>query len=189
MARKRKTLDNSAPAVTTQGPGRPTKYDPGFNDAVKLLAKHGATQQEIADCLHIDRITLIRWMKRYPELREAIRAGNEVFDARVERALAERAIGFYADHYVYRPTTDAERAAGAPDFVRVPTKRKYYPPNVTAGAIWLKNRKPNEWRDKPEHEHRVAWKGSAELWDEIAKDIMELQAEGMLKLPAPKDGE
>jgi hypothetical protein len=39
--------------------------------------------------------TLQNWINQYPELHEAIQAGNDVFNPRVERALAERAIGFY----------------------------------------------------------------------------------------------
>jgi len=33
------------------------------------------------------------------------------------------------------------------------TVRKYQPPNTTALIFWLKNRKPDQWRDKQEHEH------------------------------------
>ena len=37
--------------------------------------------------------TLQRWLAQYPALSEAIQAGNDVFNPRVERALAEQAIG------------------------------------------------------------------------------------------------
>jgi hypothetical protein len=50
--------------------------------------------------LHVQSLTtrtLSNWLNDYPELREAIDAGNDVFNPRVERALAERAIGFYVD--------------------------------------------------------------------------------------------
>ena len=36
------------------------------------------------------------------EFGQAIHAGNEVFNPRVERALAERAMGFYADKFMWR---------------------------------------------------------------------------------------
>jgi hypothetical protein len=35
--------------------------------------------------------------------------------------------------------------------VQIPI-RKYYPPDTTACIFWLKNRKPDEWRDKLDHE-------------------------------------
>ena len=54
-----------------------------------------ATQEEIASTLGITSRQLRTWRAQYPELRQAMDAGNEVFDTRVERALAERATGFY----------------------------------------------------------------------------------------------
>jgi hypothetical protein len=39
--------------------------------------------------------------KRITDFAAAIQAGNDVFNPRVERALAERAKGFYADQYSY----------------------------------------------------------------------------------------
>jgi hypothetical protein len=57
------------------------------------MAKTGSTQAEIADALDITTRTFLMWLAKHPELRAALTAGNEVFDARVERSLAERAIG------------------------------------------------------------------------------------------------
>lgn len=31
--------------------------------------------------------------------------------------------------------------------------RKYYAPDTTAGIFWLKNRRPDKWREKQELEH------------------------------------
>jgi hypothetical protein len=49
-------------------------------------------------------------------------------------------MGFYADQYSYRVTAAEERKAGAPDRVLEVTGRTYYPPDVTAGIYWSKNR-------------------------------------------------
>jgi hypothetical protein len=118
--------------------------------------------------------------------------GNEVFDARVERALAERAMGFYADQFRWRATTDQERKEGQPDYVLVPTERKYYPPDVTAAIYWTKNRMPDKWRDVNKHTVTGTLKSSDDFLVDIRNDILALQAEGYLKtidlnaLPAPK---
>jgi hypothetical protein len=103
--------------------GRPTKYKPEYVRTVQFLAQRGATQDDIAECLGISRMTVIRWSVQHPEFGAAIQAGNDVFNRRVERALAERAIGFYADQYGWRTTTDAERAKGMPDRVLEVTGR------------------------------------------------------------------
>jgi hypothetical protein len=87
------------------------------------------------------------WLSQHDEFRRAINVGREVFNPRVERALAERAIGFYADKYVWRKTTDKERKAGQPDFVLEPSERVYYPPDTTAGIYWSKNRMKDKWTD------------------------------------------
>jgi len=68
------------------GPSFPTPY---------MCNRILATQEEIASTLGITSRQLRTWRAQYPELRQAMDAGNEVFDTRVERALAERATGFY----------------------------------------------------------------------------------------------
>jgi hypothetical protein len=39
------------------------------------------------------------------------------------------------------------------EMVTVERKKKFIPGNSTAQIFWLKNRKPNEWRDKQQIEH------------------------------------
>jgi hypothetical protein len=85
-------------------------------------------------------MTVIRWSVQHPEFGQAIQAGNDVFNRRVERALAERAIGFYADQFTWRATTEQQRKQGEPRYELVPTGRTYYPPDVTAAIYWTKNR-------------------------------------------------
>ncbi len=63
----------------------------------KFLAQRGATQAEIADCFGVTTRTLQYWIMQYPELQEAIKAGNDIFNPRVKRALAERALGYSVD--------------------------------------------------------------------------------------------
>jgi hypothetical protein len=52
---------------------------------------------EIADCFAVTTRTLSNWLAQYTELRDAVDAGNDVFNPRVERALAERALGYEVD--------------------------------------------------------------------------------------------
>ena len=50
---------------------------------------------ELAQAFNIANCTLYDWINRHPELHEAIQIGVDVFNPRVERALAERAIGLF----------------------------------------------------------------------------------------------
>jgi len=52
----------------------------------------------------------------YPLFNAAVQAGNEVFNPRVEPALADRATSFYPDKFVWRATTNDEKE-GQPDYV------------------------------------------------------------------------
>jgi len=117
---------------------------------------------------------LRNWLAFYPELRNAVDAGNEAFDTRVERALAERAIGFHEDNYVWRKTTADERKAGQPAFVLEPTDRKYYPPDVRAISLWLRNRMPEKWAEVQKHIVPPTYQSSEEILTEIHAKMIEM---------------
>ena len=168
--------------------GAPKKYDPKtFPRTAGFLAQRGAILSEIADCFEVTTRTLSNWLNKYPELRDAVDAGNDVFNSRVERALAERAIGFYADQYTWRETTKEAQRHGAPRFELVPTARQYYPPDVTAGIYFTKNRMPEKWRDVQRREVKATTLKSAdELRQQLAKEFKDLIDQGLLALPAPR---
>jgi transposase-like protein len=167
--------------------GAPTKYNaelmPQF---AKFMCQRGATMAELAQAFNIANCTLYDWINRYPELHEAIQVGVDVFNPRVERALAERAIGFFVT--LREEVKDAKTGE-----IKFPAVRRYYPPDTTAAIFFLKNRLPDRWRDVQDHNiNQRTFKSSEELTIEIRKDILELQDQGYLKdvevpaLPAPK---
>lgn len=120
---------------------RPSDYRAKFCDKAKKLCENGATDLEVADCLNISAATLYRWKVTHPEFCESLKAGKAVADARVERSLYNRAVGY---------TFDSEKVFQFKgDIVRAET-REHVPPDTTAAIFWLKNRKPEEWRDKQE---------------------------------------
>ena len=82
--------------------------------------------------------TLNVWKKKYPSLFESLKRGKEVVDRHVENALYNNAIGY---HYTEQQVTNSGE---------VVTVEKYAKPHTTAQIFWLKNRKPNVWRDKTE---------------------------------------
>ncbi|MFZ2079390.1 MAG: hypothetical protein WAV38_22625, partial [Xanthobacteraceae bacterium] len=75
---------------------------------------------------------------------------------------------------------------GAPRFELVPTARQYYPPDVTAGIYFTKNRMPEKWRDVQRHEvNATRLKSSEELRQQLAAEFQDLIDQGLLALPAP----
>jgi transposase-like protein len=159
--------------------GAPTKYDPKtFPRIAKLLAQRGAILSEIADCFDVTTRTLSNWLNDYPELREAIDAGNDVFNPRVERALAERAIGFYAD---------VEEVFVIDKKLEKKIVRKYYPPDVRACIFFLKNRQSDRWRDVQRHEvNPTSLRSSEEIRQALLKEFQDMVDQGLLQLPAPR---
>jgi len=124
------------------GPGgRPSKFKDEFCAQGSKLAALGATDREIADFFEVTESTLYLWKNTHPEFSEALKTGKGPADNRVEQSLYRRATGY---------TYDAEKIfqyEGTP--VRVDYV-EHVAPDVTACIFWLKNRRPEEWREKSE---------------------------------------
>src|SRR5260370_3859575 len=71
--------------------GAPTLYRPELAELGRRLALLGATDQEIADALGIDQVTLDRWKTRHKEFRNAIEHGKIQADAEIAASLLTRA--------------------------------------------------------------------------------------------------
>ncbi|KDE96209.1 hypothetical protein CM54_04030 [Staphylococcus sp. TE8] len=104
-------------------------------------SKDGLTNEQIAHNMGVHRATLHKWQKKVTDIDNALKRGKEVVDREVENALFKNAVGF---HYTEEQLTDTG------EIVQV---SKYHKPNTTAQIFWLKNRKPNIWRDKQNIEH------------------------------------
>ena len=123
--------------------GRPTKYKGEYAKQVEKLCLLGATDQEIADFFEVDVRTIHRWKADHDEFCHSLKAGKEAADARVERSLYQKAVGYEQDEVkIFMP-------AGAEDPVYAPFRAKIAP-DTTAAIFWLKNRSPEAWRDKKE---------------------------------------
>jgi len=118
--------------------GRPTKFKAEFVAQAEKLCQLGATDMEVADFFDIEVRTLYRWKAENEAFCQALKAGKDVADDRVERSLFARANGYEHDEVDIRVVANA--------IVQTPI-RKYYPPDTTAAIFWLKNRKPKEWRE------------------------------------------
>lgn len=115
------------------------------SDGLLLLeawARDGLIDEDIAHNVGISPATLYEWKKRFPEISEALKKGKEIVDIQVENALFKRAMG-----YEYEET---KIIISEKDGKRVETVKKQMPPDTTAQIFWLKNRKPEKWRDRVE---------------------------------------
>lgn len=102
----------------------------------------------------ITKTTLYDWVKRFPAISNSLKEGKAPVDQEVENALLKRAMGFTYEE----TTTDVEQIPtsktdedGNPIFreiVHTKTVTKTALPDVTAQIFWLKNRRPDKWREK-----------------------------------------
>ena len=107
-------------------------------------ARDGLTDKQVAHNMNIAESTLHEWKKKYSVLSESLKRGKEVVDRQVENALLKRALGYEFKETTQELTEDGMRVT------KVITKQQA--PDTTAQIFWLKNRKPQEWRDKQETE-------------------------------------
>lgn len=143
---------------------RPTKYKPEYVEQAAKLCALAATDQEMADFFEVNVATLNRWKSTYPEFCASIKVAKEHADERVERSLFQRATGYEQDEVkIFMP-------GGKDEPVYAPYRAKIAP-DTTACIFWLKNRRPELWRDKT----IVDLQNNPELMTdaEIAADIAE----------------
>ncbi|WP_286909645.1 transposase [Clostridium sp. UBA1652] len=125
-------------------------------------ARDGLTDEQIANNLGIGKTAFYKYKKEHVNFANALKKGKEVIDFEVESSLLKRALGYeYTEVTKERimrkdekgqPITDIH---GFPcyDMVVTKTVKKEVVPDTTAQIFWLKNRRPDKWRDKQEMQH------------------------------------
>ena len=121
-------------------------------------AREGLSDVQIATKMGIHPSTLYDWEAKYPEICEALKKGKAPVDTEVENALLKRARGYdYVEivtEYGYSDETD-ESGNRKKIIKSVRETHKHMAPDVGAAAFWLKNRRPDRWREKREEQIQV----------------------------------
>lgn len=120
-------------------------------------AREGLSNGQIAQEMGICPDTLRNWMKERHEIGEALNRGRAPVDVEVENALLKAALGYTVK--VRKPfklkevhvtngegRTESERIEYAEEEVHVPGR-------ITAITYWLKNQRPERWKDRPESDN------------------------------------
>lgn len=131
---------------------RPSKYKPEFAAQSLKLCRLGATDKELADFFEVNEDTINEWKKVHPEFSESLKGGKALADAEVADKLFKRATGY--EHDAVKIVANANTGQ---EHVVAYTER--YPPDTTAAIFWLKNRRPDIWRDKTESKSTVELNG------------------------------
>ena len=135
-------------------------------------ARDGLIDEQIAHNMGINPATLYDWKKKYPEISEALKKGKEVVDRMVENALFERALGGVHEvrktFKVKESYYDENGKKCEREVLKIGIDEVYTPGDTLAQIFYLKNRKPEQWREKQEQAQDTS---AVERLDKILKAV------------------
>lgn len=137
--------------------GRKSQYSEKVKPYLELIegwTRDGLVMSQIAENLNISKTTLYKYMQEHTELSERLKKGRDVSDAQVENELFRKAVGF--TRVEKKPVKvknveyeNGKRKSETEEIVMV-EQEVYYPPELGAQVFWLKNRRPDKWRERVE---------------------------------------
>ena len=162
-------------------PGRPTKLDVKTIDQARKLCSLGATEAELAYFFEVSIGTIRNWRVMNSDFATAMALGKEHSDARVEQSLFARAVGF--EHPAVKIFIDQRTGRTLEHHY---TER--FAPDTNACMFWLKNRKPEVWRDKfdlpavpPEEGALIAQEAVAKAMATVIREVAGVAPHAVVK--------
>lgn len=118
-------------------------------DGLLLLeawARDGLTDEQIAHNMGVAYSTLRVWRDKLSALSAALKKGKDVVDIEVENSLLKRAKGCTVVEETQKLMLNPD--TGKRELITTKKVIKEILPDTTAQIFWLKNRRPDLWRDK-----------------------------------------
>lgn len=135
---------------------------------IEKLCVLGHIDFEIAGFFGISTRHLTKWKAMQPAIAQAFKAGKEVADERVERSLYSRATGY---------SYEAVKIFNDKGAVTTVPYVEHTPPDTVACIFWLKNRRPEAWRDRRE----IVATGDGKNLNDLTNDELDRQVVEMLR--------
>ncbi|WBV60223.1 terminase [Chryseobacterium camelliae] len=135
--------------------GRPSDFKSEYLELAYNYCLLGATDKNLATFFNVCEATINNWKNEYPEFLESIKKGKDIADARIASKLFDRAAGaeiqkqqaFKVKEILYENGKRVKET----EKIEVVDITEVIAPDTTAAIFWLKNRKPEYWKDKQEH--------------------------------------
>lgn len=121
--------------------GRPSLFSDRLVERLLAMATEGATDVQMAKAAGVGLSTFTAWKGRHEDFRDALKEAKNIADSFVEASLYRRATGYShpaIKFFCHEGRVQSEKYI------------EHYPPDTTACIFWLKNRQPENWRDKQE---------------------------------------
>ncbi len=132
---------------------------PSKLDSVRGWAMQGSLDKEIAEMLGISLKTFYDWKKQYPQFAHALKKGKHISNGELLNSAFQQSVGFmYIENvpvkvksfdWFTNPETNQAELKQVEKVEVVPVER-YAPPNPTMNIFMLKNRLPEQYKDKHE---------------------------------------
>lgn len=140
---KKKTQKKASSAVMKSSQkkavGRPSVFSEKVIGKIIELYGQGKTEEQVANIIGIHKDTLRKYKQRDQDFFFSSREAKALADEMVEASLFTRAIGY--NH-------PEERVFCYQGEIYTHQSEKHYPPDTNAAVFWLKNRRPEVWKDK-----------------------------------------
>lgn len=117
-------------------------------------ARDGLSLAQIAHNVGVADSTFRRWKEENEALSAAIKRGNAPVDLEVENAMLKSALGHKETvRKAIKVKTEKQKVGEGKiveEHIEYVDEEVYIPPQVIAQIFWLKNRRPDKWKDKIE---------------------------------------
>lgn len=121
---------------------------------IKGWARDGLTDKDIAEKkIGISERSFTRWKSKYPAIVSALKEGHAPVDTEIEDSMVRSAKGFKVKEkkaFKVKTTKKKDGMEITEEHMEVVEVERYVDPVVIAQIFWLKNRKPDYWKDKRE---------------------------------------
>lgn len=151
--------------------GRPSSFSDKLAERLLVLATNGATEAQLAKAAGVSIVTLRAWKAAHPTFLVALKEAKDIADEIVEASLYRRATGYShsaVKFFAHNGVVTSEKYV------------EHYPPDTTACIFWLKNRKPDQWRDL----HKFNVEGTMKVELPSPEDAARILAADYALLPA-----
>ena len=122
-------------------------YDPTTDPLlVRWAAQRNLDLAEVAHQIGVPVEQFRAWLREHPDMAGAVAEGQRTADAHVVQALFKRATGYEFE------TSESTVVRGKSKEIKKFKLKKFQhhaPADVRAIIFWLKNRLPDQWRDRP----------------------------------------
>ena len=144
-----------------RGPKTKSKWRDEYITIIPELIKAGRSILQVAKILKVNPDTIHDWKNTNEKFSDSLTKAQDDYNCgKVEHSMLKRAHGFRYTETTQEPDEDG-------NMVTVKKVRKMVVPETGAITFFLKNRKPERWQDKQDHNITV------ETYEERVKRLLE----------------